>query len=107
MMYGTKSGTLYIDGIPLGDMKQLEEISAPDIDAEYDGLSLEKSCEIDFKVTMKQSAINKIFRPCFGIEPYRNLDKCGKCNLKNDCVKAKIENNFNMKTRRITTSGRN
>lgn len=107
MMYGTKSGTLYIDDIPLGDMKQLEEISAPDIDAEYDGLSLEKSCEIDFKVTMKQSAINKIFRPCFGIEPYRNLDKCGKCNLKNDRVKAKIENNFNMKTRRITTSGRN
>lgn len=107
MMYGTKSGTLYIDDIPLGDMKQLEEISAPDIDAEYDGLSLEKSYEIDFKVTMKQSAINKIFRPCFGIEPYRNLDKCGKCNLKNDCVKTKIENNFNMKTRRITTSGRN
>ena len=58
MMYGTKSGTLYIDDIPLGDMKQLEEISAPDIDAEYDGLSLEKSCEIDFKVTMKRSAIN-------------------------------------------------
>lgn len=107
MMYGTKCGTLYIDDIPLGDMKQLEEISAPDIDAEYDGLSLEKSYEIDFKVTMKQSAINKIFRPCFGIEPYRNLDKCGKCNLKNDCVKTKIENNFNMKTRRITTSGRN
>lgn len=53
MMYGTKSGTLYIDDIPLGDMKQLEEISAPDIDAEYDGLSLEKSYEIDFKVTMK------------------------------------------------------
>ena len=107
MMYGTKSGTLYIDDIPLGDMKQLEEISAPDIDAEYDGLSLEKSYEIDFKVTMKQSAINKIFRPCFGIEPYRNLDKCGKCNLKNDCVKAKKKKNFNMKTRRITTSGRN
>lgn len=95
MMYGTKSGTLYIDDIPLGDMKQLEEISAPDIDAEYDGLSLAKSYEIDFKVTMKQSAINKIFRPCFGIEPYRNIDKCGKRNLKNDCVKAKIENNFN------------
>lgn len=95
MMYGTKSGTLYIDDIPLGDMKQLEEISAPDIDAEYDGLSLAKSYEIDFKVTMKQSAINKIFRPCFGIEPYRNIDKCGKCNLKNVCVKAKIENNFN------------
>lgn len=82
MMCETKSGTLYIDDIPLGDMKQLEEISAPDIDAEYDGLSMGKSYEIEFKVTMKQSAINKIFRPCFGIEPYRNLDKCGKCNLK-------------------------
>lgn len=91
MLYA-KNGDLYIS---LGDMKQLEEISAPDIDAEYDGLSLAKSYEIDFKVTMKQSAINKIFRPCFGIEPYRNLDRCGKCNLKNDCVKAKIENNFN------------
>lgn len=92
MLYATKNGASYI---PLGDMKQLEEISAPDIDAEYDGLSLAKSYEIDFKVTMKQSVINKIFRPCFGIEPYRNIDKCGKCNLKNDCVKAKIENNFN------------
>lgn len=92
MLYATKNGASYI---PLGDMKQLEEISTPDIDAEYDGLSLAKSYEIDFKVTMKQSAINKIFRPCFGIEPYRNIDKCGKCNLKNDCVKAKIENNFN------------
>ena len=92
MLYATKNGASYI---PLGDMKQLEEISATDIDAEYDGLSLGKSYEIDFKVTMKQSAINKIFRPCFGIEPYRNLDKCGKCNLKKDCVKAKIENNFN------------
>ena len=104
MLYATKNGASYI---PLGDMKQLEEISAPDIDTEYDGLSLAKSYEIDFKVTMKQSAINKIFRPCFGTEPYRNLDKCGKCNLKNDCVKTKIENNFNMKTRRIITSGRN
>lgn len=103
MLYA-KNGTSYI---PLGDMKQLEEISAPDIDAEYDGLSLGKSYEIDFKVTMKQATINKIFRPCFGVEPYRNLDKCGKCNLKNDCVKAKIENNFNMKARRIITSGRN
>lgn len=103
MLYA-KNGDLYI---PLGDMKQLEEISAPDIDAEYDGLSLAKSYEIDFKVTMKQSAINKIFRPCFGIESYRNLDRCGKCNLKNDCVKAKIENNFNMKARREITSGRN
>lgn len=92
MLYAIKNGTSYI---PLGDMKQLEEISAPDIDAEYDGLSLGKSYEIDFKVTMKQSAINKIFSPCFGVEPYRNLDKCCKCNLKNDCVKAKIENNFN------------
>ena len=57
MMYGTKSGTLYIDDIPLGDMKQLEEISAPDIDAEYDGLSLEKSYEIDFKVTPSKTVV--------------------------------------------------
>ena len=95
MLY-VKNGTSYI---PLGDMKQLEEISAPDIDAEYDGLSLEKSYEIDFKVTMKKSAINKLFQPCFGREPYRNLGKCAKCILKKDCVVAKIENNFNMRLR--------
>ena len=48
---------------------------------------------------MKKSAINKLFQPCFGREPYRNLEKCAKCILKKDCVVAKIENNFNMRLR--------
>ena len=73
------------DPIPLAEIK---EISEPTLDEEYDMPDIAH-------LKMKQSAINKIFRPCFGIETYRNLDKCGKCNLKNDCVKAKIENNFN------------
>lgn len=107
MAYGIKMGTMYIDDIPLCSVKQLEEVSAPNIDTEFDGLSLAKSYEIEFKVNMKQSTVNKIFRPCFGAEPYRNLNKCANCNLKNDCVKAKIENNFNMRTGRIATSGRN
>jgi len=83
------------DPIPLAEIK---EISEPTLDEEYDMpdiAHLKEGFEIPFEVKMKQSAINKIFRPCFGIETYRNLDKCGKCNLKNDCVKAKIENNFN------------
>ena len=83
------------DPIPLAEIK---EISEPTLDEEYDMpdiAHLKEGFEVPFEVKMKQSAINKIFRPCFGIETYRNLDKCGTCNLKNDCVKAKIENNFN------------
>lgn len=95
------------DPIPLAEIK---EISEPTLDEEYDmpDIShLKEGFKIPFEVKMKKSAINKLFQPCFGREPYRNLKKCAKCILKKDCVKAKIENNFNMKARRITTSGRN
>lgn len=60
---------------------------------------LKEGFEIPFEVKMKKSAINKLFQPCFGREPYRNLEKCAKCILKEDCVVAKIENNFNMRLR--------
>lgn len=83
------------DPIPLAEIKEISETT---LDEEYDMpdiAHLKEEFEVPFEVKMKQSAINKIFRPCFGIEPYRNLDKCGKCKLKNDCVKTKIENNFN------------
>lgn len=85
------------DPIPLAEIK---EISEPTLDEEYDmpDIShLKEGFEIPFEVKMKKSAINKLFQPCFGREPYRNLEKCAKCILKKDCVVAKIENNFNMR----------
>lgn len=77
-------------------------ISEPTLDEEYDMpdiARLRDGFEIPFEVKMKKSAINKLFQPCFGREPYRNLEKCAKCILKKDCVVAKIENNFNMRLR--------
>lgn len=97
MSYGTNQPILFIDEIPIGDMKQLEEISG-NIEEEFDMPeieSLRKGFEGTFEVRAKQSTINKIFRPCFGREPYVSLEKCSKCMLKKDCVTAKIENNFN------------
>ena len=87
------------DPIPLAEIK---EISEPTLDEEYDMpdiVHLKEGFEVPFEVKMKKSAINKLFQPCFGREPYRNLEKCAKCILKNDCVVAKIENNFNMRLR--------
>lgn len=87
------------DPIPLAEIK---EISEPTLDEEYDmpDIShLKDGFEIPFEVKMKKSAINKLFQPCFGREPYRNLEKCAKCILKKDCVVAKIENNFSMRLR--------
>ena len=87
------------DPIPLAEIK---EISEPTLNEEYDmpDIShLKDGFEIPFEVKMKKSAINKLFQPCFGREPYRNLEKCAKCILKKDCVVAKIENNFNMRLR--------
>lgn len=63
--------------IPLAEIK---EISEPTLDEEYDMPDISH-------------------RPCFGREPYGNLEKCAKCILKKDCVVAKIENNFNMRLR--------
>lgn len=83
------------DPIPLAEIK---EISEPTLDEEYDMPDIVHLKE-GFEVKMKKSAINKLFRPCFGREPYRNLEKCAKCILKEDCVVAKIENNFNMRLR--------
>lgn len=89
------------DPIPLAEIK---EISEPTLDEEYDMpdiAHLKEGFEIPFEVKMKKSAINKLFQPCFGREPYRNLEKCAKCILKKDCIVAKIENNFNMRLRGI------
>lgn len=112
MTDGIKSQLFIIDewlGDPI-QLAEIKEIPEPALDEEYDmpDIShLKDGYEIPLEVKMKKSAINKLFRPCFGREPYGNLEKCAKCILKKDCVKAKIENNFNMKARRITTSGRN
>ena len=87
------------DPIPLAEIK---EISEPTLDEEYDMpdiVHLKEGFEVPFEVKMKKSAINKLFRPCFGREPYRNLEKCASSILKEDCVVAKIENNFNMRLR--------
>lgn len=87
------------DPIPLAEIK---EISEPTLDEEFDMpdiARLKDGCEVSFEVKMKKTAINKLFRPCFGREPYGNLEKCAKCILKKDCVVAKIENNFNMRLR--------
>lgn len=70
------------DPIPLAEIK---EISEPTLNEEYDmpDIShLKDGFEIPFEVKMKKSAINKLFQPCFGREPYRNLGKCAKCILK-------------------------
>ena len=70
------------DPIPLAEIK---EISEPTLDEEYDMPDI---------VHLKEG-----FEVPFGREPYRNLEKCAKCILKEDCVVAKIENNFNMRLR--------
>lgn len=72
------------DPMPLAEIK---EISEPTLDEEYDmpDIShLKEGFEIPFEVKMKKSAINKLFQPCFGREPYRNLEKCAKCILKKE-----------------------
>lgn len=86
------------DPIPLAEIK---EISEPTLDEEYDMPIIShwgEEVEIPFEVK-KKSAINKLFQPCFGREPYRNPSKCAKCILKKDCLVAKIENNFSTKLR--------
>lgn len=104
MAYGTRQ-QLFIMDERLGDpiqLAEIEEIPGPTPDEEYDMPIIShwgEEVEIPFEVKMKKSAINKLFRPCFGREPYRNLEKCAKCILKKDCVVAKIENNFNMRLR--------
>ena len=87
------------DPIPLAEIKEIPE---PALDEEYDMPDISHwgdGVEVPLEVKMKKSAINKLVYPCFGREPYRNLEKCAKCILKKDCVVAKIENNFNMRLR--------
>ena len=81
---------LFIMGEWLGDpipLAEIKEISEPTLDEEYDMPDIAHLKE-GFEI-----------QPCFGREPYRNLEKCAKCILKKDCVVAKIENNFNMRLR--------
>lgn len=100
MAYGTRQQLLIMDEL-LGDaipLAEIKEISEPTLDEEYDMPDISHLKE-GFEVKIKKSAINKLFQPCFGREPYRNPSKCAKCILKEDCVVAKIENNFNMRLR--------
>ena len=87
------------DSIPLAEIKKISE---PTLDEEYDmpDIShLKDGFEIPLEVKMRKSAINKLLQPCFGREPYRNIEKCAKCILKKNCVVTKIENNFNTRLR--------
>lgn len=82
-----------VDGFPLGEVSKLEPLDC-DLSEEFDipKLGGERSCEFEIKI--KQSALNKIFRECFGVSPYQKLEKCAKCALREGCVREKIKNNF-------------
>lgn len=93
-MYGTRSAQIFIDEFPLATVEPLEGGCIEPL-SEIGERTLRIGGEMSFTAKTSRSDIENLFKLCFGKEPYRNLGKCRKCALANDCVKAKINQNFN------------
>lgn len=93
-MYGTQTTQLYIDEFPLAEVKPLEGNSI-ELSPEQNERILRFEEEMSFSLEMRNCDFKKIFKMCFGREPYCNPGRCRKCSLVEDCIKAKISWNFN------------
>lgn len=54
----------------------------------------EMTLTVDFTPRAAKALSHAFHVECFGRLPYRK-DGCNHCNMVNDCIKAKIANNFN------------
>lgn len=85
------------------EIREMSEISSLEVNqtaipegAEYIRPPSEE--EMSFTMDLPPDTADKMRKAlrldCFGILPYRK-DGCNHCDMVNDCIKAKISNNFN------------
>lgn len=86
-----------------GELRELPELSSLEVNqtaipegAEYIRPPSEEeiSLTVDLPPGTVETMRKALHLDCFGIFPHRK-DGCGHCNMANDCIKAKIANNFN------------
>lgn len=86
-----------------GELRELPELSSLEVNqtaipegAEY--IRPPSAEEMSFTVDLPHNTVRTMRKAlrldCFGILPYRK-DGCGRCDMVNDCIKAKIASNFN------------
>lgn len=82
--------------VEMPDLSSLEVDSADMPEAEYIRPPNAEGMSITVDIPQRTaSALSRAFHAeCFGRLPYRK-DGCNHCNMVNDCIKAKIANNFN------------